>query len=639
VEFFEWLGWNQYANHTRTNPPRGGTLNLRDHDACERVTHAQGAFDTSAHTIDVRRMASEAGRHNIPNIGFFLWRLRAYSIARADARRIARRRFAFSQVGLDAPLFNQPQAEDEITHLAEEINVPHPLRRRVLYDELEARRFALLTKATPRSSYFGASPVLEVEIDGQVVPPEQIVICNLEKWPAPADRKKYTLPDGTKLVQEIRAAVDPVLGRLTVPTGHSVERLRVSYAFGFSDDMAGGPYDRLETVAPTLLGVNWQVAVSQDVTPVAGQVFATLAEAVDAWNDRAAASPTPPTGVIAILDSRTYEENLTGAARIVIPHGSRLLIAAGDWPEEDTEDGSGRKRRIEGRLTPTGLRPHLVGDLSVIGTPHVAAATPGTLILNGLLIEGSVTVLSGSLGGIEVTHCTIVPGRGELKVAAAAADRQKQNARLVVTLDHSICGAITLPETVPTLCITNTVVSNGIDAADDGMTVSAGGADATIEQSTIFGLVTVKSLAASNSIFTGILEASRRQVGCVRFSYLPLKSGVSRRHRCQPDLEVTARIDEIERRTMAPLSQVERDLIRDGTAATIRPSFTATRYGLPGFAQLRARSPIQLRTGADDEAEMGVFHDLHQPQREANLRVRLDEYLRVSLEAGIFYVS
>jgi hypothetical protein len=34
---------------------------------------------------------------------------------------------------------------------------------------------------------------------------------------------------------------------------------------------------------------------------------------------------------------------------------------------------------------------------------------------------------------------------------------------------------------------------------------------------------------------------------------------------------------------------------------------------------------------------MGAFHDLFQPQRETNLRVRFEEYLRFGLEAGIFY--
>jgi hypothetical protein len=36
---------------------------------------------------------------------------------------------------------------------------------------------------------------------------------------------------------------------------------------------------------------------------------------------------------------------------------------------------------------------------------------------------------------------------------------------------------------------------------------------------------------------------------------------------------------------------------------------------------------------------MGVYHHLHQPQRETNLRVRLDEYLRFGLEAGISYAT
>jgi hypothetical protein len=36
---------------------------------------------------------------------------------------------------------------------------------------------------------------------------------------------------------------------------------------------------------------------------------------------------------------------------------------------------------------------------------------------------------------------------------------------------------------------------------------------------------------------------------------------------------------------------------------------------------------------------MGVFNHLQQPQREANLRAALEEYLRFGLEAGLFYVT
>ena len=55
--------------------------------------------------------------------------------------------------------------------------------------------------------------------------------------------------------------------------------------------------------------------------------------------------------------------------------------------------------------------------------------------------------------------------------------------------------------------------------------------------------------------------------------------------------------------------------------------------------QLRRSTPDAVRTGASDESEMGVTDELYAPQRESNLRIRLDEYLRYGLEAGIFYAT
>ena len=71
----------------------------------------------------------------------------------------------------------------------------------------------------------------------------------------------------------------------------------------------------------------------------------------------------------------------------------------------------------------------------------------------------------------------------------------------------------------------------------------------------------------------------------------------------------------------------------------MRPQFTSLRYGDPGYGQLALHCAVEIRTGADNEAEMGALHTLYQPQRETNLRVRLEEYLRFGLEAGIFYVT
>src|SRR6185436_16743618 len=123
--------------------------------------------------------------------------------------------------GIDAPLFNSPQTEDEITHLADEINVPGILRRRVLYDELEARRQALANQKSSSGLFFGARPVFQVRINAEnkPVPQEEILICDLNDWHVPAATKKYTRSDGNEVDLPIRAAVDPLLGRLTFPAG------------------------------------------------------------------------------------------------------------------------------------------------------------------------------------------------------------------------------------------------------------------------------------------------------------------------------------------------------------------------------------------------------------------------------------
>ena len=79
--------------------------------------------------------------------------------------------------------------------------------------------------------------------------------------------------------------------------------------------------------------------------------------------------------------------------------------------------------------------------------------------------------------------------------------------------------------------------------------------------------------------------------------------------------------------------------LRPASDPRARPHFTSLRYGDPAYCQLRRSTPAAIRTGADDESEMGVTHELYAPQREANLRIRLDEYLRFGLEAGIFYAT
>jgi len=109
------------------------------------------------------------------------------------------------------------------------------------------------------------------------------------------------------------------------------------------------------------------------------------------------------------------------------------------------------------------------------------------------------------------------------------------------------------------------------------------------------------------------VNSERRQDGCVRFSFVPLGSRTPRRYRCQP--------------------------ANAADALRVQPQFTSERYGVPAYCQLSDRCASEIRTGADDESEMGAFHDVFAPQRDTNLRIRLDEYLRFGLEAGVFHAS
>ena len=114
VEYFQLLATTQYMNHLRPanaawfGDPRQPTAGRR----------SARAFDAAAHTADVRRIARGRGRYNIPNVGIFLLADPRLSAARglargqARARRPADRRYLFSPLGADAPLFNRAEAED-----------------------------------------------------------------------------------------------------------------------------------------------------------------------------------------------------------------------------------------------------------------------------------------------------------------------------------------------------------------------------------------------------------------------------------------------------------------------------------------------------------------------------------------------
>lgn len=591
VEFFELLGWMQNLNHLRyqmaPNPERRdpnavdwvGTVNLRNLDALDRL---DGPFDVISHTVDVRPIGRTEGWYNIRKIGFFLWRLRSYPMTGITARQSASHSYGyhFSTLGNPAPLFNNPQREADETGLAGEIHVPGPIRPAAFYFDLKEYQDRYKTTAPadrpPDSNYYGPQRSLNIIKDGTPVPPMNVMCKDLRNWDWP--------PAG-------KVAVDVRRGRLAFAAGEEpTQGVEVAYNYGFSADIGGGPYNRRQTLADPALAA-WRITVA------AGTATDTFQKALTAWTNAG-----KPNGIIEMADNGVY-----GGVLTIEPADDRWLV-------------------IQAR---DGFRPtlRLVGNLRVTG--HHPKAT---LTLNGLLIEGGVDV-QGSLGELKIIHCTLVPGR-TLKEDGAPAQPNGisltaavPNERLRVAIASSIVGALRLPAEMMALPIRDSIVDAfGKAALAETGTNDKHGPPTTLERTTVFGAVHVKELAlASEVIFTGPVKAQRRQAGCVRFSYVP--DGVSqtpRRYRCQPDLALEGVTD--------PANQAR---IR----ARLTPSFTSVHYGHPAYAQLSLTCAEEVRTGAEDGSEMGAFSSLKQPQREANLRIRLDEYLPFGLEAGLIYVT
>ncbi|HEX7778012.1 MAG TPA: hypothetical protein VF424_02170, partial [Vicinamibacterales bacterium] len=217
-------------------------------------------------------------------------------------------------------------------------------------------------------------------------------------------------------------------------------------------------------------------------------------------------------------------------------------------------------------------------------------------------------------------------------------------------IDRSIAGGIRAVRGV-TVKVKNSIVDATADTRvafshPDGL--SPGGVFIA-ENATVVGKVNTARLElASNTIFFARLaetdpwahpvHSDQNQQGCVRFSFVPRGSVVPRRYRCQPDLAVAQAIRAAEKQQGALTAQ-QKEAIARGVRSRVTPSFTTLRYGRAAYAQLRTACPVEIRLGADDESEMGVFHDVFWPQREANLRIRLEEYLRFGLEAGILYAT
>ena len=699
VEFFPLLMLNQGVNHLHLE--RDGSTNLRHHlergrsvdlRNSERLEQLGLPFDPFAHSVDVRRIASGTpGRYNIPNVGVFVWRLRSYPVTHTPALRLektAQHCYLFNALGINTPLFSKPEAETDPSHIAVEANVPMPIRRRALKRHPEA--------------FFGPGKSLQIWVrrkdkktqeTWETISSEQLVVANLATW-------KYTVHGNKVLIDpELGRFAFPPMNRpdaVRVTYHHGFpadlgggEYPRVVHPQHPLHDQAGEKtlYIRVsqedtrfeDNPAPS--DAKAQKAFHDELERLLKrweELTETWRLQHQAWQREIKAGRGDPNQVPSVKvvdeprtqdDLHKLEQALTDWAAQLEPYNLphpppphlppphlRLTIPANSvhralkhWSHLRETFPHAVIEIADSGVYAHPLHLHLnhCEHVQIRAAPHTrpilklvdakadeadglivsghSEKPGGSIILDGLTITGQPVMIEGALCEVLIRHCTLVPGWGLTHDCEPEEPNAPSliltNTTACIQIKHSIIGSIEVETDQVQHDPVRIHISDSIlDATNNDLEViSANGcqtAHATLclERVTVFGSIHTHAIQlAENTLFMGVVRVARSQIGCVRFSYIAPGSRTPSRYECQP---------------------------KNPTDATqARPQFESTRYGQPNYARLSETCAKEIKRGADDESEMGAYHDLFEAQRTANLLARLKEFTPAGSEVGLIKAS
>ncbi|WP_104181687.1 phage tail protein [Arthrobacter sp. B0490] len=566
TEMFRHLVVTQNVQHPVAD--RGRIADVRNALNLEQL---HGPFDSMAHTGEARLIKTGRGRYGPGNIAVTLWRSQPLRRTWVDAGRVTTladsmvfdpHRFRFDPLGGDRPLAAEGTTELSVSHQAGPLNVPAPITRRAMADAADKGNL---------SAYYGPDGSVEVHLNGKLAAVEvpDVVICHLGDttggW-----NNVAKLTNG-------QVAIDPELGRLAT-----------------ADPQDAPPRVRWVQLAPSDTGAAELVTRSPAQPPVV---------TVLASGDGAA--PTTVTaglvaagyrGTVEVGDNLRYLED----PMVSIPAGALLTLrgASGHAPVVQCSTGW----TIE------------AGDGAVLELSH-------------LTVSGGPITIKGKPDRIVLHHVTLVPGGNQLPNPLAA----PVGPTLVLDLDDgwstelfvdtSICGPLRLPEDGSTVEIVDSIVDGLGGQALDADGAGAPGPILTMRRSTVVGDVSVSQIdLVEDCVIDGTLTVTRRQLGCIQFSWLESGSQTPRRHKCLP----------------IPIAAPGAGT--GTTPVTAHPPFMSTQYGDPLYLRIRdvADNPNNPLRGAGDGYEMGAYARQHHIQRDDNLRRSLTEYLRFGMEVGVF---
>jgi hypothetical protein len=399
----------------------------------------------------------------------------------APAKKVGKRNFTFSALGLDTQLFTHPSTQDRFVNPSRQTDLPTPISRLNLKNHL-----------TDYYANLGDDKSIKVKVNKKVWPSERISVCDLTDW--------KNCPESEKI------ALDPKLGRITFSSDIDPNEYRdvhVSYYYGFSSEVGGGFYakPRSEVTCENGQLLNDEIEIKVYDIP---KDYQSIQDAYTQWE-----SDDYPNAIFYITDSEVYAEPID----LALPPGSNLEIRSDqNMPQ----------------------RP-IISSSTVNITRRSASSNDSraNLTINGLVFDKSqLNVKDGDLGKLTLNHCTFVPYNNGTSLVVAAA-----NDGLVLSISRCIIGSIDCPtiNDSQSECIIR-VSDSIVDGTNNDSALNCYELG-LLENSTVFGSVgAIIANLITNSIVTDKMTVKRRQIGCARFSYIASGSRVPRRYHCQPDL-------------------------------------------------------------------------------------------------------
>jgi hypothetical protein len=575
VEMFQLLPANQNLDHRRPNAVRNA--DLRDTSALELI---DGPFESTCHFVDVRRISTFGGKYNIPNVALFLWRLQSFQVSVIE-------KFGGEDVEAGAPAVAEdplPSARWRFSPLGRDMPLFNANRtvadRRITEADAPGplRPRAAYDELKAARAAWAAGREMEFRYFSEL---ERVLSVHVAGEPEQIPPEQVQICDLSEWAVGLPSNIS-----LTRDDGETlVTRVAV--------DPRLGRFAFLDGTTARAVRVTYHHGFSGELgggfysraqemsaggpVPIAVRVGDPLARVDSALEDALAAWMTSggPDAIIEIQDAGVYS-----AGALEIPAGRSLEIRARDE-----------------------VRP----ALALTGAWPIRLNLESTLKLDGLLIKGGSLAIHTNGGldqDLELRHTTLDPSTSGVRIGGAT------GGKLSLRLTKSISGPIDFSGGTAGF-EGELIAADAIIDARGGEAIK-GAERAHLDRVTIFGRSSTEIVEASDVIFGDRLLAGRTQEGCVRFSYVPLGSIAPRMFRCHPSA---------------------------ATASRIIPEWVSRDHGDPGYAQLAFDAPEELAAGGSGGSQIGAFSFLLEPQRRANLRSALDEYLRFGLEAGFFFLT